>query len=219
MAVKTGKNVRIYAGVKIGANSNIGNFVILGIRGRDSKENSALTIAENATIRAFSVIYIGSTFGTNFQTGQGVSIRENNTIKDNVSIGTNTVLEFDNIIHSDSRIHSNCFLEMTEIEDNVFVGPGTVFLDDPHPMKCPRYKECKGGAKVKRKAKIGGRCVILPGVTIGENSLIGAGSCVAKNIPSNSVAVGYPAMVVKKITDLKCYIKAFERPYTWEPYI
>lgn len=219
MAIKIGKSVRIYPGVKIGGNSTIGSFVILGLQGREPIKNPTLSIAENATIRTFTVIYTGNKIGANFQTGQGTSIRENNKIADNVSIGTNAVLEFENIIYSGSRIHSNCFLEMTEIGEDVFVGPGTVFLDDPHPMKCPKYKECKGGVKVGKYAKIGGGCVILPGVTIGENSLVGAGSCVTKDVPKDVVVAGHPAKIVKKINELKCYINAFKRPYTWEPYI
>jgi len=61
----------------------------------------------------------------------------------------------------------------------VFVGPNVVFTDDPHPMNCPRYKECKGGAVVHRLARIGANATILPGVVIGENALVGAGSVVA----------------------------------------
>lgn len=221
MAVKIGKFVRIYPGVKIGENSTIGDFVILGIKGRDSEHftSTTLTIEENATIRPFTVIYTGNKIGANFQTGQGASIRENNKIEDNVSIGTNAVLEFENIICSGSRIHSNCFLEMTEVGRDVFVGPGTIFLDDPHPMKCPKYKECKGGVKVKRRVRIGGGCILLPGITIGENSLVGAGSCVTKDVPENMVVAGHPAKEIKKITELKCYINAFKNPYSWDPYI
>ncbi|MDD2889110.1 MAG: DapH/DapD/GlmU-related protein [bacterium] len=219
MSVKIGKGVKIYPKVKIGKNSVIGDFVILGIKGRNSIDSYKLDIGENATIRAFTVIYTGNKIGNDFQTGQGASIRENNIIKDNVSIGTNAVLEYENFIDSGSRIHSNCFLEMTTIGKNVFVGPGVVFLDDPHPMKCPKYKECKGGAKVEDFAKIGGRSVLLPGVIVGKHSLIGAGSCVTRNIPENRVAVGYPAQVVKKISDLQCYIGAFDQPYEWEPYV
>ncbi len=78
-------------------------------------------------------------------------MREDNVAGDDVSIGTNAVLEFGNRIGSRVRIHSGCFLEMTTIEDDVFVGPNTVFTDDPHPANCPRYRECKGGALVHRR--------------------------------------------------------------------
>ncbi len=93
----------------------------------------------------FTTIYAGSTFGAGLQTGQGASIREDNRVGDDVSIGTNAVLESGNRIGSRVRIHSGCFLELVTIEDDVFVGPNVVFTDDPHPMDCPRYEDCKGG--------------------------------------------------------------------------
>jgi acetyltransferase-like isoleucine patch superfamily enzyme len=113
------------------------------------------------------------------------------------------VLEFGNRIGSRVRIHSGCFLELVTIEDDVFVGPHVVFTDDPHPMGCPRYQDCKGGAVVRRLARIGANATILPGVTIGEGALVGAGN---------------PARVIKQVAELTCSPGWFGRPYTWPPY-
>ena len=55
----------------------------------------------------------------------------------------------------------------------------------------------KGGITIEDNVQIGENCVILPGVTIGRNSLVGAGSVVTKSIPPYSVAVGNPAKVIK----------------------
>ena len=59
----------------------------------------------------------------------------------------------------------------------------------------------KGKVTLKRKCKIGSHSLIMPGVTIGENSVIGAFSFVNKDIPDNVVALGVPAKVVKKLGD------------------
>lgn len=217
--VKIGKSVKIYPWVKIGKNSTICDFVVLGFPPVAANGSSPLLIGEGALIRPFTVIYAGNKIGKNFETGQGVTIRENNVIGDDVRIGTNSFIRFGNKIGSFTRIHSACFLELAEVEEYVFIGPGTLFLDDPHPMKCPRWSECLRGPRVKRFAKIGGGCVILPGVTIGEHALVSAGACVTKDVPDTTVVVGHPAKVTKKIEELKCYSGFFERPYTWEPYI
>lgn len=77
------------------------------------------------------------------------------------------------------------------IEDDVFVGPRVVTLNDKlkgDAMSYPRI--CRG-------AKIGGGSVILPGVTIGENAIVGAGSVVTRDVPAGQTVVGNPARARK----------------------
>lgn len=219
LAEETVPGIQIYPNVEIGPGAVLEAPLVLGKppRGKEPGE-LRLVIGEGAIIRPFTTIYAGTTIGDRFQTGQGVSIREDNEIGSNVSIGTNAVLEFGNRVGDGSRIHSGCFLEMTIVEENVFIGPNVVFTDDPHPMGCPRYKECLGGVTVRALAKIGANSTLLPGVVIGKGSLIGAGSVVVKSIPDGVVAAGNPAQVIKKIEELKCHPGFFERPYVWEPY-
>ena len=112
------------------------------------------------------------------------------------------MLEFGNRIGNRVRIHTGCFLELVTIEDDVFVGPNVVFTDDPHPMNCPRYKDCKGGAVVRRLARIGANSTILPGVEIGEGALVGAGSVVVHDVPAGAVVAGNPARVIKQVAEL-----------------
>lgn len=69
------------------------------------------------------------------------------------------------------------------------------------------------GPTIKKGAQIGCNVTILPFVTIGENSLIGAGSVVTTDIPANSVAYGNPAKVRKKISQLRCPLGITDRPY------
>lgn len=73
------------------------------------------------------------------------------------------------------------------IEDAVFIGPGVVTLNDKFngsELSAPRI--CKG-------AKVGGGSVILPGVVVGEDAVIGAGSVVTRNVPAGAVLMGNPA--------------------------
>jgi acetyltransferase-like isoleucine patch superfamily enzyme len=211
--------IHIAPGVVLGPGADLQGPLVLGKAPRGAQEGELpLRIGARATIRPFTTIYAGSVFGDDLQTGQGVSVREDNVVGDDVSIGTNAVLEFGNRIGQRVRIHTGCFLELVTIEDDVFVGPNVVFTDDPHPMKCPRYQECKGGPTVRRLARIGANSTILPGVDVGEGSLVGAGSVVVHDVPAGMVVAGNPARVIKPVSDLECYIGAFERPYLWEPY-
>jgi len=210
---------RIYPGATIGPGSTVHGPSIIGQPPRGAEPGELpVTIGRGAVIRPFTTIYAGNRIGDRFQTGQGASIRENNRIGDGVSVGTHAILEFDNIIGDNVRIHSGCFLEMVTVEDDVFIGPHTVFTDDPHPMNCPRYKECLGGARVQTLARIGANVTVLPGVVIGKNSLVGAGSVVIDDVPPDCVVAGCPARVLKKISDLRCPPGFFKRPYLWPPY-
>jgi len=209
----------IYENVQIGEQTLVEMFTILGKAPRGKKPGELpLQIGSNGVIRPFTTIYAGTIIGDNFQTGQGASIREENSVGNHVSIGTNAVLEFGNKIGNNVRIHSGCFLEMVTFEDDVFIGPNVVFTDDPHPMNCPKYKECYGGVTIKKFARIGANTTLLPGVVVGENSLVGAGSVVVHDVPPNSVVAGSPAKVIKSIDELECKPGFFEKPYVWQPY-
>jgi acetyltransferase-like isoleucine patch superfamily enzyme len=208
--------VLIYPGVDMGSDAVMNPPVVLGMPPRGAKSGEKkLVIGMGAVIRPFTTIYAGSSIGNNFETGQGVSIREDNEIGDDVSVGTSSILEFGNRIGNRVRIHSGCFLEMVTLEDDVFIGPNSVFTDDPHPMKCPSYKKCKGGVKVKAFARIGANSTILPGVVIGRNALVGAGSVVTKDVEDDTVVVGNPARAIKLVDDLSCFLGIYDRPYWW----
>ncbi len=204
-----------YNNVQLGKDVIIEKSAIVGKPPRGKKDGELKTIiGDNSIIREFTVIYAGSKLGKNCQTGHNALIREENEIGDNVSIGTNATLEPRNKIGNNVRIHSGCFLEDVKVEDNVFIGPNVVFVDDLHPP-CPRFEECIGGAVVRKNAVIGSNSTILPGIKIGANSLIGAGSVVTKDVPPSSVVIGNPARVIKKIEELKCFKGFYKRPYEW----
>lgn len=202
--------------VDLGAGSVVGEYVILGRAPRGKKDGELpLVIGPGAVIRPFTTIYAGTTIGARLQTGQGASIREDNVIGDDVSIGTHAALEFGNRLGSRIRVHTGCFLELVTVEDDVFLGPHVVFTDDPHPM-CPAYLDCVRGATVRHHARIGGNCTILPGVEIGADSLVGAGSVVRKTVAPRSVVAGNPAVQVKDdITKLACFAGIFPHAYSW----
>ncbi|WP_261810774.1 DapH/DapD/GlmU-related protein [Levilactobacillus humaensis] len=84
------------------------------------------------------------------------------------------------------------------IEDGVMMGPGVGLFTVNHQPKHLHTIMTKE-IHIKKNAWIGARVNILPGVTIGENSIIGAGAVVSHDIPDNSVAVGIPAKVIKTL--------------------
>ena len=191
---------RIPPNVKIASPTFIEEFTILGHPLLDGS-TPELIIGKNALIRSHSVIYAGNVIGESFSTGHGVLIRENNRIGDQVSIGSHTIVERNSIIDDFVRIHSSAFIpEFTHLHHHVWLGPHVVCINDPHPP-CAK---CMKGPEIMPYAKIGGNVTLLDHVTIGENSIVGAGSVVINDVPPNSIVVGNPAKIVKKIKSLKC---------------
>ena len=86
--------------------------------------------------------------------------------------------------------------------NNVFIGPNCSFYTAEHPIDAETRNKGLEYAKpinVGNNVWFGGNVVVLPGVTIGNNTIIGAGSVVTKNIPDNCIAVGNPCKVIKQI--------------------
>lgn len=85
-----------------------------------------------------------------------------------------------------------------EIEDDVFIGPNVTFTNDSFP-RSKQYPDKFVRTKIKKGASIGANSTILPGITIGENAMIGAGSVVTKDVPANEIWVGNPAKLYKNM--------------------
>lgn len=88
--------------------------------------------------------------------------------------------------------------------DNVFIGPNCVFSTSGHPIDSVQRSEGLEIAfpiTVGSDVWIGANVSVLPGVSIGNNTIIGAGSVVNKNIPDGVIAAGIPCKVIRKITD------------------
>lgn len=112
-------------------------------------------------------------------------------------------------IHTGKRVffNVNCVVLDTmkvTIGSNVLFGPAAQVYTASHPMdaKTRRSKLNAKPVSIGNDCWIGGGAIILPGVTIGNNCVIGAGAVVTKDIPDNSLAVGNPARVIKKLKEL-----------------
>ena len=129
------------------------------------------------------------------------------SIDDNSKIGTFVEIQKNASVGKNCKISSHTFIcEGVHIEDNVFVGHNVTFIND----KFPRSVNFEGSLQtekdwnlietiVKKGASIGSSATIICGVTIGENSIVGAGAVVTKNVPPNSVVAGVPAKIIREL--------------------
>lgn len=102
------------------------------------------------------------------------------------------------------KVSSHSFLcEGVVIEDEVFIGHGVMFTNDLYPQATNEDGSLQTEADwavvktlVKRRASIGSNVTVLPGLTIGEKALVGAGAVVTKDVPDYAIVAGVPARVV-----------------------
>ncbi len=130
------------------------------------------------------------------------------TIGDETQIGPFVEIQRDVVIGKRCKISSHSFLcSGVTIEDDVFIGHGVMFTNDKFPASTNPDGSLKTAADweqlptlIKRGAAIGSNVTILPGITIGEGALVGAGSVVTKDVEAKTVVVGNPARVIKTLT-------------------
>jgi acetyltransferase-like isoleucine patch superfamily enzyme len=206
MSINIAKTAILYNKVSLGEASHVDEFVLLGIAPRGYQSGDLETdIGVGAVIRSHTVIYAGNIIGTHFQTGHGVMIRELNQIGNHVSVGTHSIIEHHVQIGNNVRIHSNAFIpEFSVLEEGAWVGPNVVFTNALYPLS-PEAKANLHGPRLQSGAKIGANATLLPGVVIGRDALIGAGSVVVRDVPAGKVVVGNPARVVREIRELAAY--------------
>jgi acetyltransferase-like isoleucine patch superfamily enzyme len=191
--------------VHLGDGATVGEFVLLGARPLGVGEGGPLVVGMNSTIRSHTVIYLGTSIGRRFQTGHGTTIRESNVIGSDVSIGTHSVVEHHVTMGDRVRIHSGTFIpEYSVLENDVWIGPHVVFTNALYPVS-PSAKNSLRGPYLMAGAKIGANATLLPGVTIGRDALVGAGSVVVGDIEDGAVVVGNPARRIKWIRDISEY--------------
>jgi acetyltransferase-like isoleucine patch superfamily enzyme len=203
--VKIGDNTTIYDNVEIGDNSIIANDCVIGeplssyYQELELYENPKTIIEKNSLIRSHTIIYADCHLGENFSTGHRVTIREKTKFGKNCRVGTLSDIQGYSDFGDYCWLHSNVHIgQYSKIGNFVFIYPYAVFTNDPTPPS----NTCKGPI-IGDYTQIAVGAVILPGIEIGENCLIGAGSIVGKNIQNNMLALGNPAKEIKNVSEIK----------------
>ena len=206
--VELGGNVVIHGGTLIGGEARIqdgaivGKPVALGPRSSASRDPvPPAEVGSGATVCAGAVIVAGATVGAGAVVGDQAHVRERAVVGEGTVVGRGTAVDNDVVIGARVRIQTNCYITaFSELEDDVFVAPGVILTNDntmtrhgsSHPLR---------GATLRRACRVGGGAVLVPGVEVGEEAFVAAGSVVVRDVPARGVVMGVPARFVREVPE------------------
>lgn len=213
-SARIGDNCRIGSGVVIHPGSIIGNNVriddhtVIGKLPMKAALSAVTTeqsldpcvIGDDCMIGAMTVIYRGCILRNKVMVADLASLREN------VEVGEMTIVGRGVTVENKVRIGSRCKLEteayitaLSEIGDGCFIAPEVTFTNDNFLGRTRERFKFHKGVTMKRGARIGANVTVLPGLTLGEDALVAAGSIVTRDVPARKVVLGAPAKVWRDV--------------------
>lgn len=203
-----GPNAVLFDHVELGDNCIVEGNVTLGhpLSGYYSDaqyKNPQTVLGNNCVIRTNSVIYCGVKMSDKVRTGTNTIVREYCEISAESIIGTLVQMENNTKVGERVSIETGAHITARAvIENDVFIGPHVVTTNDnsmlrPIDVKNRMVASLKG-PYIKNGCRIGANVTFLPGLTIGRNVVVAAGSVVTKDIPDNVIVLGAPAKVLRE---------------------
>lgn len=211
-AVKLGSNIKIHSHVvlsgeiEIEDNVEILPFAYIGrmpsrspsIKSSQQSKSMAIKIGSGTIIGPHAIVYAGCQLDQQCLVGDAASIREGAIIRSNVIIGRHVTLGPNVRVGARSRIVDFSHITgETEIGEEVFISTHVCSAND-NSFATGENIVLKG-QKIGNRVHIGLGAMLLPGISIGDDSVIGAGSIVTKNIENAKLALGQPAKTVKDL--------------------
>jgi UDP-2-acetamido-3-amino-2,3-dideoxy-glucuronate N-acetyltransferase len=201
-----GHNVIIKEGSKIGNSAVIGDNTVIGKQPLRSKRSifksgkvyAPASLGDECLIGAHVVVYAGTEIAGNVLIADSAAVREDVKIGEFTIIGRSCTVENFTTIGRKCKLETNSYITAYSVlEDFCFIAPGVITTNDNYLGRTEeRFKHFKG-VTLRKGGRIGGGAVILPGLEIGEDAIIAAGSVVTKNVPARQIFAGIPAKYFK----------------------
>jgi acetyltransferase-like isoleucine patch superfamily enzyme len=192
--VSVGPHSIVYDNVVIEDDATIESHCVIGYPAR-SAGSRPLVVGRESLIRSHTVLYEGSSLGPGFTAGHGVLIRENTMAGKHFQVGSHSTVEGDCRIGDYVKTYSGvCITKMAVIGHFVWLYAGVTLTNDPQPPS-----DTVRGVTISDMAVVAARVTVLPGVTIGLGSIVGAGSVVTADVPDATLVYGNPAKIMRRL--------------------
>ena len=191
------------AGVKVLEGAVVGKQPTLSPRSTARRETlPPAELGEGTIVSTGAIVFAGTSVGARVILGDQSCVRERVTIGDDVVVGRGSLVENDTTIGALTKIQADAYITAySTLEDNVFIAPCVVTTNDNLMGRTERRHELVKGPTIRRGARIGGGCVLLPGIEIGEEAFVGAGAVVIRDVPARALVVGNPARQIREVPD------------------
>lgn len=203
-----GNNVIIYPGTRLGNDVFVQDNSVLGKQPKPAltstlkikKTLPPLEVGNNCNIGTSAIIFAGTKLASNVTIGDMAFVREGCEIGEYSMLGKGVTIENQTTIGHHTKIQADAYITgYTIIEDYVFIAPMVTTTNDNFMGRTEeRFKFLKG-PHIKRGARIGGNSIILPGIIIGEEAFVAAGSIVTRDVPPAKLVIGVPAREVRDV--------------------
>jgi len=199
----------VYPGTVLGEGCKVLDYAVVGKQPTLSPRSTAkreelppLEVGAGSVVSTGAVVFAGTTIGERVIVGDQACVRERCTIGDDVVIGRGSLVENDTSVGALTKIQANAYITAYSLlEDNVFIAPCVVTTNDNFMGRTEKRHELVKGPTIRRGARIGGGCVLLPGIEIGEEAFVGAGAVVIRDVPARALVVGNPARQIREVPD------------------
>jgi acetyltransferase-like isoleucine patch superfamily enzyme len=199
----------VYPGTVLGEGCKVLDYAVVGKQPTLSPRSTAkreelppLELGAGTIVSTGAVVFAGTTIGERVIVGDQACVRERCTIADDVVIGRGSLVENDTSVGALTKIQANAYITAYSLlEDNVFIAPCVVTTNDNFMGRTEKRHELVKGPTIRRGARIGGGCVLLPGIEIGEEAFVGAGAVVIRDVPARALVVGNPARQIREVPD------------------
>ncbi|MFL5921962.1 MAG: acyltransferase [Gaiellaceae bacterium] len=199
----------VYPGTVLGEGCKILDYAVVGKQPTLSPRSTAkreelppLELGAGTVVSTGAVVFAGTTVGERVIVGDQACVRERCTIGDDVVIGRGSLVENDSSVGALTKIQAHAYITAYSLlEDNVFIAPCVITTNDNLMGRTEQRHELVKGPTIRRGARVGGGCVLLPGIEIGEEAFIGAGAVVIRDVPPRALMVGNPARQLREVPD------------------
>jgi acetyltransferase-like isoleucine patch superfamily enzyme len=208
--VELGHHVVVHAQTRVGAGTTAGDGCVLGRVPRPAatstvvqRELDPLVIGKNCTIGIGVVVYRGTEVKDFCFLGDYASVREECKLGETVLVGQRVVVEDSVEIGDNTKIQTGAYITAsTKIGESVFIAPMVTTTNDNYMGRTEKRFVDRCGASFEKGCRVGGGATILPGVTIGEEAFIAAGSLVTRDVPGYQLVMGAPARLVRSVSTM-----------------